>query len=90
MVYQDNILLTSTNAVAIAGTMVYGISVTPASFDPPCDAYAPVAGQSSAETYLNAYAVTNGSVGGDPAISTAFSALSNGRSSPYSVDLYVS
>lgn len=86
MTYEQNILLSATNPLAIAGTMAYGISVTPATFDPPCDAYAAAP---SAETYFNAYTLINGTMGASPAIGTTFSALKKGDSSPYSIDLYV-
>ena len=39
MTYGNQILISSTNVVAILGVVAYGYTVTPATFQPPCDAY---------------------------------------------------
>lgn len=50
-------LMTATNAVALTGSASYGTRVIPASFDPPCDAYAytdPPSSINVTTTHLNA------------------------------------
>ncbi|QIW97038.1 hypothetical protein AMS68_002556 [Peltaster fructicola] len=83
MLYTPYVLL-SDSIIAIAGSDGYGEIAVPATFDPPCNAYA--AAGTSGTTYLNAYAVANPSQG--VAIGTRFAAVSS-DSSPYSLDLNV-
>lgn len=85
MTYGDTILITASNLVAIAGASAYGNTVSPATFDPPCDGYAAVPGSSTGETFFNAYAVPKGT--NPPSIGTKFKPLSKKDSSPYSIDL---
>jgi hypothetical protein len=44
-------LMTSTNVIAIKGSMDYGTQVFPATFDPPCDAYRAVPGAEGTTTF---------------------------------------
>lgn len=85
MTYGDTILISASNPVAIAGASAYGYRVTPGTFDPPCDGYAPVKGSTNGTIYFNAYAApkTEKSL----KIGTIFRPLSGGDSSPYSIDL---
>ncbi|KAF4636092.1 hypothetical protein G7Y89_g1988 [Cudoniella acicularis] len=58
----EYLLLTSTDIIAINGSLVYGTDTVPATFDPPLEAYAfvkSVHGNNAGETYLDAY--VNGS-----------------------------
>jgi len=57
-VYEKYLLLTATNAVAIAGTEMYGIGAVPATFDPPNEAYGhatPPEAYERGEIFLDAY-----------------------------------
>ncbi|KAL9056146.1 MAG: hypothetical protein Q9162_003107 [Coniocarpon cinnabarinum] len=82
MAYGDNILISATNALAIAGTAAYGYTVTPGSFEPPCDAYA-YSDAECASTYSHATSALSRSAG----ISLEFTPAKKGFM-PYSLDFY--
>jgi hypothetical protein len=73
MCYGDTIIISASNAVAVAGAGVYGYAVTPGVFDPDCEAYS-----SAGSTYGNsifsvkAYPILNDILSQKPAFSTKF------------------
>lgn len=81
--YNANILISAKNPVAMAGAAAYGEAPTPATFDPPCDAYRS-AGDGSGKRVFNAYKLLKGS---KPAIGTLFADLSVGEKPKFPLDL---
>ena len=69
MTYADTMLISAANALALAGSAAYGYLVTPALFDPPCDAYV-CTGIDCSSTSFTATAAL--SLNNDPAISQQF------------------
>jgi hypothetical protein len=81
MTYSASILM-SNNLVAIFGASLYGLAITPATFDPPCDAYAYVDNAPAAgSVYFKAFANDNPST---PSIEWTMTPV---QDSPYSTDL---
>lgn len=84
MTYGNHILL-SANIVAVVGTAAYGYTVTPASFEPACNAYACLSSSDCSKKTFKAFSVSVvGPVG--PKIDQTFAAA-DWESSPYSLDL---
>jgi hypothetical protein len=80
--YGNQILISASNVLAVEGAAAYGNTITNATFDPPCDAYAHAI---DGATYFNAYPIDHPH--GIPAIGTLFAPLRGRDESPYSLDL---
>ena len=78
MVYTSNILV-SNNLIAIAGSKLYGYSVTPSIFDPACNAYNGLANGSTSFAVMPDL--------GGPGITQTMSPLAPGDISPIALDL---
>ena len=78
MTYTSHILI-SNNLVAIAGSELYGYSVTPSIFDPPCDGYTILSNGSTTFSARPDF--------GGPGISNLMSPAGSGDTTPYSLDL---
>lgn len=86
MTYGTQILISATNPIAVAGAGTYGNIVTPASFEPSCDAYeyntAAKDAVANKETYFAAFPA----LAPVPVISHTFRE-DNGGGNPYSMHL---
>lgn len=82
-----NQTMTATAAVALAGSAAYGTRVSPALFDPACDAYAAADDDSSSTTHLNAW--SNASLlANPPAFTTRFTSSSTADHQAYPLSFW--